>query len=159
SYVRSPLQAGHTRIASSSGLNAIRFLVRQGLGCDRNAILAQALRPPDRPRGSVGPALHGAGASSLYTPSFRNRAARLFTSSLPDTPESASRFSISAALSVAAAAAGSRWAPPTGSGSTPSTMSSASRSGAARRSASAALDPCLPSRHRIEAQPSGEITE
>ena len=53
----------------------------------------------------------------------------------------------------------SRWAPPRGSGTTRSMTPRASRSWAVSRSASAASFIFSASFHRIEAQPSGEITE
>ena len=53
----------------------------------------------------------------------------------------------------------SRWAPPFGSGTMRSMTPSASRSWAVRRSASAASFIFSASFQRIEAQPSGEITE
>ncbi len=59
---------------------------------------------------------------------------------------------------VAIAASGSRWAPPRGSATIRSTTPSALRSEAVIFIASAASDALSAVRHRIEAQPSGEIT-
>ena len=55
--------------------------------------------------------------------------------------------------------AGARCAPPSGSGMIWSTTPSSCRSWAVSRIASAAAGACSPLRHRIAAQPSGEITE
>ncbi len=75
-----------------------------------------------------------------------------------DRGASASSSSPIAAPSVAIAPAGSRWAPPTGSGTIRSITPSCFRSCAVTRIASAASAALSAVRHRIEAQPSGEIT-
>ena len=87
-------------------------------------------------------------AQPLKTPIRRNLARRRSSNSDTDTPDSAARCRETSACRVAIAAAGSRCAPPIGSGSTPSTTSSRIRSPAVSLSASAASGPFLPSRHR-----------
>ena len=67
--------------------------------------------------------------------------------------------SSSVCLSVAAIAAGSRCAPPRGSGTMRSISLCSSSRGAVRPNASAASRALSALFHKIEAQPSGEITE
>ena len=72
---------------------------------------------------------------------------------------SAAISSESASPHAATAVAGLRCAPPSGSGTIRSMTSSRSRSAAVIRIASAASAAFSAVRQRIEAQPSGEITE
>ena len=77
----------------------------------------------------------------------------------PSRSRSPANASSSAAPAASMALAASRWAPPTGSGTIPSTTPSSCRSSAVSRSASAAASAWAASRHRIDAHPSGEMTE
>src|SRR5262249_9712176 len=92
-------------------------------------------------------------------PIARNLSRRAARSVAGLFPAGLSSSSPIAAPSAATAAAGSRCAPPIGSATTRSTTPSFCRSAAVIFIASAASAALSPVRHRIEAQPSGEITE
>ncbi|PAV69929.1 hypothetical protein WR25_02743 [Diploscapter pachys] len=113
----------------------------------------------DDGRGAKATAPHRALAVSYSRPIARNfarRSRRSVAASRPDSDASASR---SASPSRRIASAGSRCAPPSGSGTIVSITPKVLRSCAVTRIASAASAALSAVRHRIDAQPSGLITE
>src|SRR5207253_1474843 len=112
-------------------------------------------------RSSARPALLQTYAGGRSVPKRRYRAWRRATSVPTGRRASSSRCRSSARPRRAAARAGSRCAPPPGSRTTSSTTFAAARSSAVRRSSAAlrATVSGVSRRNRMEAQPSGEMTE
>ena len=107
----------------------------------------------------AGSAAAGGADGAPNAPRRRNRSYRSAIRALGDSRDSSVSWRLTAAPRRCPASCGSRWAPPRGSVMTSSTTPSSRRSCAVRRSASAARSAYAASLKRIEAQPSGEITE